>query len=155
MDASGYFDPKELIPEIFIPRDPEYSHPITFKEAVEKRIEFTTEDNSTIKSMNDIFDYFYLPDLWVVVRTDSQNNIKSWVIDSLNLEVTPLADFVHSKRKPNVSELTAVGPNGGSLYWTATYDNMKNRFGFHDLPEANEIGPFDYFVCGWYSQKIT
>lgn len=153
VDASGYFDPKELIPEIFIPCDPEYSHPITFKEAVEKRIEFTTEDNSTIKTMNDIFDYFYLPDLWVVVRTDSQNNIKSWVIDSLNLEVTPLADFVHSKRKPNVSELTAVGPNGGSLYWTATYDNMKNRFGFHDLPEANEVGPFDYFVCGWYSQK--
>ena len=27
----------------------------------------------------------------------------------------------------------------------------KGRFTFHDLPGNSDVGPFDYFVCGWYS----
>ena len=35
----------------------------------------------------------------------------------------------------------------------ATYENVAGRFGFHDLPGVGEEGPFDYMVCGWYSDQ--
>ena len=35
----------------------------------------------------------------------------------------------------------------------ATYENVAGRFGFHDLPGVQEQGPFDYLVCGWYSDQ--
>ena len=155
MDESGYIDPDEFVPIHFIPCDEGFEHPLTFKQAVENRIEFMTEDDSEITNLNELFEYRHLPDLWIVVRNGKKSARKSWMVDSVTLEVSPLSSFSQSLRNAKIPEMTAVGPNDGDFYWSATYDNAKGRFTFHDLPEANEIGPFDYFVCGWYSDSTS
>ena len=153
VDATGYIDPDELIPTTLIPCDDGFEHPITFRDAVEHRVEFSTEDGET-KSISEMFTFRQLPDLWLVVRTGlQQNQTKSWIVDAVTLEVTPLDEFTYSTRDSSVKELTATGPGDGNFFWTATYDNMKNRFTFHDLPLAGENGPFNYFVCGWYTNQ--
>ena len=155
MDESGYIDPSELIPEHFIVCDEGFEHPLTFKDAVENRIEFMTEDDSEITNLNELFEYMHLPDLWIVSRSGMNSSRKTWVIDSVNLEVTPLASFSSSSRNSKIPEMTAIGPNDGDFYWSATYDNAKGRFTFHDLPGNSDVGPFDYFVCGWYSDSTN
>ena len=69
MDESGYIDPSELIPEHFIVCDEGFEHPLTFKDAVENRIEFMIEDDSEITNLNELFEYMHLPDLWIVSRS--------------------------------------------------------------------------------------
>ena len=123
MDESGYIDPSELIPEHFIVCDEGFEHPLTFKDAVENRIEFMTEDDSEITNLNELFEYMHLPDLWIVSRSGMNSSRKTWVIDSVNLEVTPLASFSSSSRNSKIPEMTAIGPNDGDFYWSATYDN--------------------------------
>ena len=152
LDNFQYQDPDDLVPEEFIPCDEGFSHPITFREAVENRVEFTTDDQPE-GNLNDTLSFKQLPDLWVIVRIENKVNFKAWVVDSVTLEVSTLASFNPQTRKSDIAELTAIGPNQGDFYWTATYDNSKQRFGFHDLPGPGENGPFDYMVCGWYTDK--
>ena len=57
------------------------------------------------------------------------------------------------ERTSTTDEMTAVGPSPGDIYWNVTYDNARNRFTFHDVPEDDLSGPFDYIVIGWYSEK--
>ena len=152
LDNFEYQNPDDLVPEEFIPCDEGFSHPITFREAVENRVEFTTEDQPE-GNLNDTLKFKQLPDLWLVIRIENKKNFKAWVVDSVTLEVSTLASFNPSTRNSKIEELTAIGPNQGDFYWTATYDNSKQRFGFHDLPGPEEDGPFDYMVCGWYTNK--
>ena len=152
LDNFEYQNPDDLVPEEFIPCDEGFSHPITFREAVENRVEFTTEDQPE-GNLNDTLKFKQLPDLWLVIRIENKKNFKAWVVDSVTLEVSTLASFNPSTRNSKIDELTAIGPNQGDFYWTATYDNSKQRFGFHDLPGPEEDGPFDYMVCGWYTNK--
>ena len=152
LDNFEYQNPDDLVPEEFIPCDEGFSHPITFREAVENRVEFTTEDQPE-GNLNDTLEFKQLPDLWLVIRIENKKNFKAWVVDSVTLEVSTLASFNPSTRNSKIDELTAIGPNQGDFYWTATYDNSKQRFGFHDLPGPEEDGPFDYMVCGWYTNK--
>ncbi len=152
LDNFEYQNPDDLVPEEFIPCDEGFSHPITFREAVENRVEFTTEDQPE-GNLNDTLEFKQLPDLWLVIRIENKKNFKAWVVDSVTLEVSTLASFNPSTRNSKIEELTAIGPNQGDFYWTATYDNSKQRFGFHDLPGPEEDGPFDYMVCGWYTNK--
>jgi len=152
LDDFEYQNPDDLVPEEFIPSDEGFSHPITFREAVENRVEFTVDDQPE-GHLNDTLKFKQLPDLWLIVRIENKSNFKAWVVDSVTLEVSTLASFNPTSRQSNIDELTAIGPNQGDFYWTATYDNSKHRFGFHDLPGPGENGPFDYMVCGWYTNK--
>tara|TARA_B100000214_G_scaffold250952_1_gene184442 strand:+ start:921 stop:2192 length:1272 start_codon:yes stop_codon:yes gene_type:complete len=152
LDNFEYQNPNDLVPEEFIPCDEGFSHPITYKEAIENRVEFTTEDQPD-GNLNDTLKFKQLPDLWLIVRIENKSNFKAWVVDSVTLEVSTLASFNPTSRNSNIDELTAIGPNQGDFYWTATYDNSKQRFGFHDVPGPGEDGPFDYMVCGWYTNK--
>lgn len=152
LDDFEYQNPDDLVPEEFIPCDEGFSHPITFREAVENRVEFTTDDKPD-GNLNEMLKFRQLPDLWLVVRIENKSNFKAWVVDSVTLEVSTLAAFNPTTRNSNIDELTAIGPNEGDFYWTATYDNSKQRFGFHDVPGPGENGPFDYMVCGWYTNK--
>ncbi len=152
LDNFEYQNPDDLVPEEFIPCDEGFSHPITYKEAVENRVEFTVEDQPD-GNLNDTLKFKQLPDLWLIVRIENKSNFKAWVVDSATLEVSTLASYNHTTRNSNIDELTAIGPNQGDFYWTATYDNSKQRFGFHDVPGPGENGPFDYMVCGWYTNK--
>ena len=152
LDNFEYQNPDDLVPEEFIPCDEGFSHPITYKEAVENRVEFTVEDQPD-GNLSDTLTFKQLPDLWLIVRIENKSKFKAWVVDSVKLKVSTLASFNPTSRGSNIDELTPIGPNDGDFYWTATYDNSKQRFGFHDVPGPGEEGPFDYMVCGWYTNK--
>ena len=81
--------------------------------------------------------------------------VKAWVIDSVTLEVSSLNNFSPSKRNPSVPEMTAIGPETGDMHWTATYDNARDRFGFHDQLPDDTIATFDYLVCGWFTEESS
>ena len=145
-----YNSPEGLVPDRYIPADEGYEHPITFEDAVENRVEFTTEETPD-GTLRETLTFGQLPDRWIVIRLGSNPALKAWIIESSTLEVTPLAGYSPKPVYSNIPEMTAIGPNDGDIYWTATYDNAKNRFTFHDLPNNGETGPFDYIVCGWFS----
>src|SRR5205823_9394235 len=67
--------------------------------------------------------------------------------------VTALADWHEPGAVPSPGqELTALGP--GDLAWSAYYDNVVNRLGFHDPLgplDGGARGPLGYLVCGWYA----
>ncbi|WP_326639687.1 hypothetical protein OG884_33915 [Streptosporangium sp. NBC_01755] len=106
--------------------------------------------------------YRPLPDRWLVTRLSEQppRAVRSWVVEADRANVTDLAawrepgpgnpPFTH----PHIpaGQLTAVA--GGEPGWAAVYDNVANRFGFHDpwLPGQTPMGPLTYVVTGWYSQ---
>ena len=69
--------------------------------------------------------------------------------------VTPIAtcnDPVNPDDPPPLDvlkSLTALGH--GDPFWSAYFDNVENRLGFHD-PFTNVDGPLAYLVCGWHSR---
>jgi hypothetical protein len=112
-----------------------------------------------------------LPDRWLVVRMDhgqdAANN--AWVIDAdfrrqrfiTNWgETTPLP--VTSLTTPQGQwyypgkKLTAVA--GGDVAWAATYDAVRDRFGFNDqalgVPTTAQVVS-SYLVVGWYSNPAN
>lgn len=105
-----------------------------------------------------------LPNRWVVVRIarttgTRRRPVRAWVVESERGEAFDLAawrsDRQRSGRALDPSELTAVA--GGDLGWAAIYDNVRNRFGFHDplddlTTAADRRGPHTYVVAGWYSR---
>lgn len=159
LDEFEYLETDGDVPENFVSTDPNFEHPISFADAISNRVEFTTEGSDADSELNDDLEFPYLPDYWLVIRRShsSQRNmagiLRSWVIDAVSKEVTQLSSFQPSSRAANIPELTALGPNAGDVHWVATYENVAGRFGFHDLPGVDEQGPFDYMVCGWYSDQ--
>lgn len=159
LDEFEYMDTDGNVPETFISTDPHFEHPISFADAISHRVEFTTEQESSDSELNDDLEFPYLPDYWLVIRRshssqkDMAGSLRSWVIDAVTKDVTPITSFEPSSRASNIPELTALGPNAGDVHWMATYENVAGRFGFHDLPGVQEQGPFDYLVCGWYSDQ--
>ena len=147
------------VPEELIPCDEGFSHPISFREAVENRVEFTQADNEDSRSLSEILEFGYLPDIWIISRShhnprDKVTSSKKWVIDSRTKKVYELPDFNPNAGSAELGpEMTPIGPNEGDPYWTATYENANGRFTFHDLP--TEQGPFDYTVCGWYRDETN
>jgi len=154
-----YLQTDGFVPETFNSTDPRFEHPISFTDAIKHRVEFTTEEEDTDSELSDSLEFPYLPDYWIVIRRSTPRpptiagSLRSWMIDAVTKEVTQLSSFEPSSRASNIPELTAIGPNTGDVHWMATYENVAGRFGFHDLPEVDENGPFDYMVCGWYSDE--
>lgn len=159
LDEFEYLETDGDVPENFVSTDPNFEHPISFAEAISNRVEFTTEASNVDSELNEELEFPFLPDYWLVIRRShpSKRNmagtLRSWVIDAVSKEVTPLSSFQPSSRAANIPELTALGPHAGDIHWMATYENVAGRFGFHDLPGVDEQGPFDYMVCGWYSDQ--
>jgi len=103
-----------------------------------------------------------LPDRWIVIRQwpkSSQNgwNSKAWIIESTSRQVTPLEEW----QSPGVvkTKITAIDDGDTQteedLAWLESYDGAKDIFTFHDSPEQNVIGPLNYLVAGWYSEKTA
>lgn len=172
-DVMNEFEYKQTdgnVPLEYIPTEEKFQHPISFKDAIRNRVEFTTEP-ADVKPLNETLKFPYLPDLWVVIRKKKFGGlsptgrpskamteeplVKAWVIDSVTLEVSSLNNFVPSKRNPSVPEMTAIGPETGDMHWTATYDNARDRFGFHDQLPDDTIATFDYLVCGWFTEESS
>lgn len=172
-DVMNEFEYKQTdgnVPLEYMSTEEKFQHPISFEEAIRNRVEFTTEP-SDIKPLNETLKFPYLPDLWVVIRRKkfsglqapgnpnkalkNEPQVKAWVIDSVTLEVSALNNFTPSKRNPSVPEMTAIGPETGDMHWTATYDNAKGRFGFHDQLPDDTSATFDYMVCGWFTEESS
>tara|TARA_X000001036_G_scaffold428849_1_gene459201 strand:+ start:82 stop:909 length:828 start_codon:yes stop_codon:yes gene_type:complete len=111
-------------------------------------------------SATDEHEFSPLPDRWIVVRQwpkSSQNgwNSKAWIIESTSRQVTPLEEW----QSPGAvkTKITAIDDGDPDteedLAWLESYDGAKDIFTFHDSPEQNVIGPLNYLVAGWYSEK--
>lgn len=92
-----------------------------------------------------------LPDRWLVVRVGVARRgtrpITAFVIESRSGRVTPLANW--SPAPPVGDPVRVTGP--GDPGWIGYFDNVENRFAFHDVPPPTE-GRLAYLVCGWYAQ---
>ena len=172
-DVMNEFEYKETdgnVPPEFISTEEKFQHPISFEDAIRNRVEFTTETDD-VKPLNETLKFPYLPDLWVIIRrkkvdditapgkvvnsTKNEPLVKAWVVDSVTLEVSTLNNFTPTKRDPSIPEMTAIGPETGDMHWTATYDNSKGRFGFHDTLSQDTTATFDYLVCGWFTDESS
>jgi len=101
-----------------------------------------------------------LPERWLVLRLSPSHSIvrrrtiRGWVLkaDEPGTAPIPLDQYVDAiEPLDGVSTgpaVTAVGP--GQLDWIGYFDNVENRFGFHDPLADVAAGPIAYLVCGWY-----
>ena len=101
-----------------------------------------------------------LPDRWLVARLGrgaGKRPVKAWVVESergrtVELEKwDPTAPFTGTAPVES-AKLNAA--TGGDLAWAAVYDNVRDRFAFHDdLADLGTGRPvLSYVVVGWYSQ---
>jgi len=103
-----------------------------------------------------------IPDRWLIVRLSSGQDpsrraVTGWVLATGGQQpiVTPLESWIEpvNPDDPPPSDvkkpLTALGH--GDPFWSAYFDNVENRLGFHD-PLTNITGPIAYLVSGWYSR---
>ena len=98
-----------------------------------------------------------MPDRWLVTRlslgtTPDRRAVTGWVIEASGAtpSTTPLAQWTESGVLPTPGrEPTALGH--GDLGWSAYYDNVVGRLGFHDPLDDGTVGPLAYLVCGWYA----
>ena len=172
-DVMNEFEYKQTdgnVPPEYVSTEEKFQHPISFEDAIRNRVEFTTEPTD-VKPLNETLKFPHLPDLWVIIRKKKFSGltapgkpnralrneplVKAWVIDSVTLEVSSLNNFTPSKRNPLVPEMTAIGPETGDMHWTATYDNARGRFGFHDQLPDDTTATFDYMVCGWFTEESS
>ncbi|MEA2001538.1 MAG: hypothetical protein U9N84_06595 [Actinomycetota bacterium] len=99
-----------------------------------------------------------LPDRWLVARLEQgiPRRMTAWVIESEKGRAVPLGqwpkDDLTDARTPDLpsDRLTAVA--GGEGAWAAVFDNVQDRFAFHDdLGGRQGQDPLTYVVAGWYS----
>ena len=152
-------DPEYFDPDALIPGDPEG---LTYGQAVDLSREYTEPETTT--DLSNGFEFSQLPDRWIIVRqhkpvdsksSDEARVSKCWVLESDKKESYELHSWSASERNIVNEDMTAIGPSPGDIFWTVTYDNAKDRFTFHDLPEDHLSGPFDYIVMGWYSDRTN
>jgi hypothetical protein len=104
-----------------------------------------------------------VPDRWLIVRlsagrTPSRRAVRGWVLeaDGPTPKVTDLqiwTEPINPDAPPPLDvrkSLTAVGH--GDPFWSAYFDNVENRLGFHDQFLDGVLGPLAYLVCGWHSR---
>ncbi|MGI8758655.1 MAG: hypothetical protein ACR2K0_05060 [Acidimicrobiales bacterium] len=108
--------------------------------------------------------YRPLPDRWLVTRMetklvgDGRRPTTSWVVESTNNRVVPLAEWRERGFDDSMPGAIAPGElhpgSGGDAAWAAVYDSVAGRFGFHDpLDGVTDRRPtFTYTVVGWYSE---
>ncbi|MGR4867335.1 hypothetical protein ACIPRI_00545 [Variovorax sp. LARHSF232] len=101
-----------------------------------------------------------LPERWLVLRMSpsrlitNRRTLRGWVLkaDEPGTPPIPLDQYVDAIEPLDGAStgpaVTAVGP--GQLDWIGYFDNVENRFGFHDSLTDVSTGPIAYLVCGWY-----
>jgi hypothetical protein len=100
-----------------------------------------------------------LPDRWIVVRLSGgvPRTLRAWILESDTGISTPSAAYPPAapgtRTHIDAAKLTAVA--GGDPAWAAVYDNVVDRFAFHDPAgdlEGAASEPLTYVVAGWYAQ---
>jgi hypothetical protein len=100
-----------------------------------------------------------VPDRWLVLRLHpsktvaNRRTVRGWILQAgdANPQPLPLDTWVEPGAPPSgiKKPLTALGH--GDVSWSAYYDNVVNRLGFHDSLTDVPAGPIAYLVSGWYS----
>src|SRR6266567_3098277 len=104
-----------------------------------------------------------LPDRWLIVRlssgsTPSRRGVRGWVLETggATPKVNDLSAWTESINPDDPppldvkKSLTVMGH--GDPFWSAYFDNVENRLGFHDQFLDGVNGPLAYLVCGWHSR---
>ena len=102
-----------------------------------------------------------LPDRWLVCRigsrsgVDGRRPVTGWIIESDVAVVTPLWKWDSESEESNRPGTPLTAVSGGDVTWAAVYDNVINRFAFHDpLEDVSTVEGnrgFTYVVMGWYA----
>ena len=101
-----------------------------------------------------------LPNRWLVVRIEAgrRRHTAAWVLEAERGRAVPLEDWseqadVTDGRTPTFPPRDLTAMAGGDPAWAAAWDNVEDRFGYHDdlagLGDGAE--PLSYLVVGWYS----
>lgn len=105
-----------------------------------------------------------LPNRWLVMRVEPgvRRSVRAWVLEAERAQSGKLEEWVEPGPPPEPpasgpptlirpGELTAMA--GGDVAWAAIYDNVVDRFAFHDdLSDLTRRDlPLTYVVVGWYS----
>ncbi|MCP3887530.1 MAG: hypothetical protein GY702_01495 [Desulfobulbaceae bacterium] len=98
------------------------------------------------------------PNRWLVIRLTTEagsthRRVDAWLLPEAGAEHPEVVDDVLSGGIPGtdvgtVEEITALG--FGSLGWAGYFDNVVDRFAFHD-PLDDITGAVAYTVLGWYT----
>jgi hypothetical protein len=94
-----------------------------------------------------------LPDRWLVARlapvtdTTTVRPLAAWVLEADTGSVVPLTSY---RPRPPERRLTAV--SGGDPAWAAVYDDVRDRFAFHDADLPRGGGRATYVVVGWHGR---
>ncbi|HYP24907.1 MAG TPA: hypothetical protein VEV43_15170, partial [Actinomycetota bacterium] len=100
-----------------------------------------------------------LPDRWLVVRLGpgTERPWAGWVIESDYGRATPLSQWEGEPGDPDgdppagwIPPESLSAASGGDPAWAATFDNVVNRFAFHDPLTDVDGDLFTYAVVGWY-----
>ncbi|MFZ5890555.1 MAG: hypothetical protein ACOY0T_05750 [Myxococcota bacterium] len=106
---------------------------------------------STLRAENSGPSSAALPDRWLIARIapgkTGRRSVTAWILDSRNATSTPLEGWTAAP--PTGKPVTVLGI--GDAGWAAYYDNVVNRFAFHDPLEQVPNGKIAYLVCGWYA----
>lgn len=98
-----------------------------------------------------------VPSRWLVLRLSGpaapHRRLDAWLLPNVHAETPEVIDDALSLTTPVPAgevarPLTAAGH--GDLAWSAYFDNVTDRLGFHD-PLEDVTGPVAYLVCGWYT----
>jgi hypothetical protein len=97
-----------------------------------------------------------LPDRWLVARVGPAvrvgRSVRAWVLDArAGTPPVPLDSW--TPQPPTGQPVTVLG--AGDAGWAGYYDNVVNRFSFHDPLTDLQTGPLAYLVCGWYADPAA
>lgn len=98
-----------------------------------------------------------LPDRWLVLRLfpsprdARRRTLRGWVLRADRPDAAPvdLDQWIEKDANDGIAATTVVGP--GQLNWVGYFDNVHNRYAFHDDLADVPAGPLAYLVCGWYA----
>lgn len=100
-----------------------------------------------------------VPSRWLVLRLTGpptpHRRLDAWLLPNVHAETPEVIDDALSLTEPvpaGQAGRPLTGAGHGDLGWSAYFDNVTNRLGFHDSLE-DVTGPVAYLVCGWYTHE--
>ncbi len=149
-DAGGQLRPPPPFAELAAPRAPGAYLMWAPPDALAKGLKAKDDPDGPIR-------FPALPDRWLVLRLfpsprdPRRRTLRGWVLRADRPDAAPveLDKWVETEANDGIAATTVTGP--GQLNWVGYFDNVENRFAFHDDLADVAAGPVAYLVCGWYA----
>lgn len=98
-----------------------------------------------------------VPSRWLILRLSGpaapRRRLQGWLLPNVHDPETQVVSDILTRPDPipvGPAPLPLTTAGFGELGWSAYYDNVTNRLGFHD-PLGGVEGPVAYLICGWYT----